>query len=293
MNRLFIPLPLLLACTACAGGPQVETDARKLSNLADRRIDESSGLACSRRRKGLFWTHNDSGDKPRLYAVNARGRTVATLTVAGAKNRDWEDLCSFTLEDKPRLLVGDIGDNSARRRDCTLYLLGEPRLAGDKLRQGVTVKPLMTLPFRYADGPRDCESLAMDAEARTIYLVSKREHPRKVYALPLPKRPPAGPLTAKPVATLKIPHPTGMDISADGRRAVVVTYTDAWLYRREGGQSWARAFAGRPLRVPLPLRRQGEAVCFGPDGAKLYLTREHARSPLWEVRLKARKEDDR
>jgi hypothetical protein len=33
----------------------------------------------------------------------------------------------------------------------------------------------------------------------------------------------------------------------------------------------------------MPQRRQGETVCYGPDGKTLYLTSEFAPTPLFEV----------
>src|SRR4051794_35074519 len=35
---------------------------------------ELSGLVASRRRAGVLWTHNDSGDRPRLFALASDGR---------------------------------------------------------------------------------------------------------------------------------------------------------------------------------------------------------------------------
>ena len=36
----------------------------KISQLQNRKVNESSGLAASRLDEKLFWTHNDSGDRP-------------------------------------------------------------------------------------------------------------------------------------------------------------------------------------------------------------------------------------
>jgi hypothetical protein len=79
--------------------------------LANKKITESSGLAASRRTAGVFWTHNDSGDKPSLYAFDLRGRDLGTWQIQGAAGRDWEDMASFSLGGKPWLLVADTGDN--------------------------------------------------------------------------------------------------------------------------------------------------------------------------------------
>jgi hypothetical protein len=75
-----------------------------------------------------------------------------------------------------------------------------------------------------------------------------------------------------------------MDISSNGRRAVVLTYGDAYEFVRNSDEGWPEAFARRPLVIPMPKRPQGESICYGPDGVTLYLTSEKAPSPLWEVR---------
>src|ERR1044071_10089612 len=49
----------------------------------DDEIHESSGVAVSRAHRGIFWTHNDSGD-PVLYAADEQGRTAGRVRVAGA-----------------------------------------------------------------------------------------------------------------------------------------------------------------------------------------------------------------
>jgi len=74
-----------------------------------------------------------------------------------------------------------------------------------------------------------------------------------------------------------------MDISPDGRRAIVLTYADALEFVRRDGETWRQAFARRPRTIVMPRRRQGEAICYGPDGRTLYLTSEHTPTPLLEV----------
>jgi hypothetical protein len=39
-------------------------------------IAESSGLVGSRQHAGVFWTHNDSGDASRIFAITAEGRLL-------------------------------------------------------------------------------------------------------------------------------------------------------------------------------------------------------------------------
>ena len=259
---------------------------RQLAVLAVPALSESSGLAASRRQDGVLWAHNDSGDRPRIYAIDLAGKSLGTFDVRGALAVDWEDMASFEQAGRPMLLLADTGDNLLHRRRYWLYLLQEP-LARPGLRGG-TAEAGMSIEFSYEDGPQNCEAVAVDVPGRTIYLLTKvTRGSSRVYALPLPEAPPDAPMRLKAVATLPLKMITALDISPDGRRAVVLTYFTAHQYVRQDGQTWADVFArpGRPIGVPF--RRQGETICFGRDGRTLYLTSEQGPSPLWEVAPKA------
>src|SRR6185503_2192860 len=65
-----------------------------LAKIATPAINESSGLVASRTNPGAYWTHNDSGDGPFIYAFDTRGQSLGTFRVNGATNRDWEDIAS-------------------------------------------------------------------------------------------------------------------------------------------------------------------------------------------------------
>src|SRR6201999_4218888 len=75
-------------------------------------------------------------------------------------------------------------------------------------------------------------------------------------------------------------RPTAMDIAADGTRAVVFTYKSAFLCERGSGESWSRAFARLPRRVPLPRLSALEAGAFGLDGQTLYISSENLPAPI-------------
>jgi hypothetical protein len=262
-------------------------EAKELAKLANNAIDESSGLAAGYRNKGVLWTHNDSGDSPRLFAIDHAGADLATVTLSGASARDWEDICSFTLNGKSFLLLGDFGDNGQKRKDCKLYIVAEPKLNTARRGVKIKIKPAVTIPFAYKDGPRNCESVGVDTTTRTIYLVSKpRIGACRVYTLPLPTRSPKKPLIAKPIAALGIPISTAMDISPDGLRAVVLTYKHAYEYVRDKDETWKAAFARKPRMIRVPARRQGESICYGPDGRSLYLSSEKLPTPLIHIPAK-------
>ena len=114
--------------------------------LASRRISESSGVVGSALTSGVYWTHNDSGDRPYLYATDSAGRNLGAVRVAGAGARDWEDLTAGSCLVVPGrcFYVGDMGDNKRHRRSLVVYRLREPtppRGPADTLRL-VPLRPI-------------------------------------------------------------------------------------------------------------------------------------------------------
>src|ERR687890_1007828 len=116
--------------TVEAGGAAASATPAQIATLEDRSIDESSGIVASRRNPGLFWTHNDSGDGPLVYAFDRAGRSRGAWRVEGAQARDWEDIAAGRGPEPGRayLYAGDIGDNEERREFVTVYRFPEPEV---------------------------------------------------------------------------------------------------------------------------------------------------------------------
>lgn len=251
-------------------------EPKLLANLACRQITESSGLASSQRTAGVFWTHNDSGDKPRLFAVNLAGEDLGSCRLTNAKAIDWEDIASFRRDDKSWLVVADIGDNAKRRTACQLYLLEEPAIATREVN-------VQEIQFRYEDGPHDCESIAVDAAAGLILLTVKTFGLScAVFQLPLQPTSEET-IVARKLTTIPVSFAVAMDISPDSRRAIVLTYGDAFEFSKSPEESWKQAFGRVPRRISMPRRSQGESICYGSDGKSLFLTSERLPAPLWQV----------
>lgn len=259
---------------------------RELCKLANQAVRESSGIARSLRAPGLFWTHNDSDDDARIYLFDPKGKDLGSCTLSGVRAYDWEDMISVRLEGKDYLVVCDTGNNGRASAVQMLYVVEEPAIDPDR---GVTVAEVpvaQTIYFSYEDDHRDCEAVACDPTEKTFYLATKeRGEPAYVYRLPWPAHDPKRRTAhvARQIARLKVREVTSMDISPDGRRAVVVNYRHAYEYTRGEKEDWAAAFARPPRLVPVPERAQGESVCFGADGKTLYLTSERLPTPLFEV----------
>src|SRR4051794_17862577 len=160
-----LALPALLGATAVVSEP-----AHVAFRWRDQRIAESSGLAAATREPGVWFTHNDSGDAARFFAVGADGRTLATYRVAGATAVDWEDMAAAPAADgTPTLWLADIGDNDAARPSITVYAVPEPRVRRGEDR----TLPTTAYRLRYPDGPHDAETLLVDPVRHRAYVVTK------------------------------------------------------------------------------------------------------------------------
>ncbi|MEM6514414.1 MAG: hypothetical protein AAF660_15490 [Pseudomonadota bacterium] len=285
---------LLLPMTAAAQ-PAVE----QIAVIEQDRLVEASGLARSQIHPGVLWAMNDSGAKPRLYAFDATGTHRGRLTLDPSKNRDWEDLASFTLDDTAYLLVADIGDNMSKRKTLSLYIVEEPDIEADNK---VRSEPSWRIRFRYPDGPRDAEAAAVDVEDGYVYILSKRSLPPELYRVPL--TPTDGVVTAEKLGQVRsLPpprridvelapktkdwhwQPTAMDFTDDGRTAVVMTYRYLFVYRRQDGEAWFDALNRRPDVISLGGFRDAESTVLSTDGASVFVTTESKHPPLLKALL--------
>lgn len=266
--------------------------------LAEPTNQETSGLAASCRTPGVIWTHDDSGGHPVLFALRSDGSLVGRLRVAGEVNRDWEDIAAYEAEGQSWLLIADIGDNRAVHTQSVLHVLAEPDIGTLQANREIAIRPAYSVHFVYEDGPRDCESVAVDAHQRAVYLLSKRDATPRLYRLDLAAAPADQPAVARFVSLVphlprpepatgligKIPRrwrgqPTAMDFTADGSAALVLTYERLLLFPRTAGQSWAEAFAAEPEPLPVFDLPQAESACFA-NGHTVYLASEKTQTLL-------------
>lgn len=131
----------------------------------------------------LYYTLNDSGCRPELFAINASGKLLDSMTIPDTKNTDWEELVYYrNALQKPFFVIGDMGNNRNHRRDLCLYEYD--------ITAGKTIRHI----FSYADQkafPPVKDSLNFDCEAffrrdSSYYLISKNRGTAvvKVYQLP-------------------------------------------------------------------------------------------------------------
>jgi hypothetical protein len=236
--------------------------------------------------------HNDSGDKPRIYAVNAAGKLMGTYTLAGATNVDWEDM-SIGPVDRAHperggyLYLADIGDNRGRRDSVTIYRVAEPRVKGAAKPIEKTIDGVTAYTFTYEDGPRDAESFFVDPLTGDFYVASKRElDGNRLYRAAAESLKPGAGNQFHRILTFGFTGATGGTISADGMQIIIRRYSSATnpLIPASGAATyWRRPNASISISdllrqpgaiLPLAVETQGEAVAFAPNGKGFYTTGE-------------------
>lgn len=289
---------LALAVAACTPDTGAGGDARVTGLMLDPQLRETSGLAASLRHPGTLWLHDDGGNPARLFAVNRDGDRVATFRVEGVPKTDWEDIAAFEQRGRSYLLLADTGDNGGLRRTLQLHAIEEPATL-----ENARLKPAWSIVFRWPDGPRDCEAMAVDARRGEVLLISKRRQPPELFRLPLSPRVDP-PQVAQRIARLRMPDAlapeggtneraplaaqvTAASISPDGRRLAVMTYRYLLVYDRRGAEDWARAVARPPRVLPLPWLPQAEAMGWDADGHHVFATGEFVPAPLYRIDVDA------
>jgi hypothetical protein len=240
-------------------GPALEP----LGTLSHPAIREASGIVKSRRYPGVYWVHNDSGNRPVLFAVRRDGSLIREFEVA-IPNIDWEDVAT---DDQGHLYLGEIGNNDRRLPLRAVYRLDEPDPAQAR------DKPLAVTSASYyrfpPDGRFDAEGLFIDGNRAIV--VAKYLDGREAELFAVRLEPPAPLLRAvlpERVGTLPgFTEPaTGADLSADGRLLAVGSYGVARVYERAKGGAW------RPIGTVRYEADGIEAICW--DGRDLVLAGE-------------------
>lgn len=270
-------LCLILAVTLCltrpapaAPSPQATQPApsapaadgvQLLGKITAPAIKESSGVVASRRFPGVFWTHNDSGNPPFLYAIRADGALIRAYGVKAPSNRDWEDIA---IDDDGHLYIGEIGNNGGRFRQIAVYRVDEPdpsiKLDPDKAIPPLVVNRIWQLRFPQAK-PFDCEGLFIHKGYGYVCSKLFTGQQAGLYRFPLDdnQRKPA---TLELVGHLPIRWPiTAADISPDAQRLAIMTNAGPYLFKINGDPASAPNLTPTHITYLSP---SIEACCFVP-----------------------------
>ena len=300
MRLLICALMLCAACSAGSGNAHSDSDpvVVEVGRLENRKLNEASGLARSNLQQDLYWAVNDDGPAA-IHALNSSGTNLGLVRIQGAHNRDWEDIASFELDGTAYLVIGDIGDNDGKHDFVSLYVIREPA-PGD-----VETELAWRIDYRYPDGPRDAESLAVDPVAGHVFVLTKRTVPAELYQLPLGGAigQAAETVTASfagAIDSLPQPsrrelrqaagsgygwQPTAMDFAPGGRSLLVLTYSGVNFYARDPGQTWPEAMQGQALHLALGKYKNAEAISYSSDGRAAIVTVEKKHAPILRIEL--------
>jgi hypothetical protein len=266
----------------------------QLGALQDAAVNESSGLVASRANPGIFWTHNDSGDGPFIYALDRQGKSRGVWRVSGASARDWEDIAAGPGPEANRsyLYIGDIGDNGGKRRTVEIFRVIEPTITAadaraSKSRPRVTAAA-ETIHLRYPDGSHDAETLLVHPSSGDLYLITKELLGKAVVYQAKAPLDLQGTVTLSRVGDISIPSllggfVTGGDISPDGRRVAICDYTQGYELVIGAGRPFDEIWKQAIKSLALGSRKQGEAIAYRLDGKALLTTSEGVHSPLIEI----------
>ncbi len=231
-------------------------------------LDETSGLALF---NGSLWTHNDSGDLPRLFQIDLTGTVQRVVAVRNAENVDWESMA----QDADYLYVADTGNNANTRAELIIYRIAWSALDADAVDAEL-------IRIRYGDyeaGNRlshnfDAEGLAVKNDE--LWLFSKNRGNKRSTLYRFPKIP--GGYTVQPSQSLPVNGlVTAADIQADTGRLALLLYRDngsSFLWSAQTNEDGVDLHSTREIQ--LSPGDQWEALIFDTViPHKLYLTHEN------------------
>jgi PKD repeat protein len=274
IDTLVVIVTGVAVCPDCAA-------PRQVGRVVDARVTECSGLAWSRTQP-ILWLHNDSGDSARFFGVGEDGTLRAVVQLTGATAQDWEDMAVGPYPSGGQaVFLADIGDNAESRTYVRIYRVPEPAVTIGATPADIAVDQYDSFKLYYPDRPHNAETFLVDPQTGDVYIVTKENDGHSsVFRAACPANGAAVTLTL--VASLVFgaePLPgsalaTGGDVSPDGTRVLIRTYSHVFMFLRPDGDALAQAFAAPPHAMPAPPEGQGEAIAFSPDGWSYYTLSE-------------------
>lgn len=263
---LFTLFVVLTACDSNPGGESAPVKLVPCGQVTSELIPEPSGIVKSQKYSGLYWVHNDKGNKARLFAITAKGELIKPAGVLGydgiqiknADNVDWEDI---TCDDQGFLYLADMGNKNSDRRDLAIYKVAEPDPQSE-----TSVKFEAKYPVYYPDqkafppasGNYNCESMFWSEGNLFVLTKHETDANTRLYRLDSLR-------TDKPNGLTYIgTYPaggkvTGADCSQDGKKLAVITYNEVRIYQTEStGKNW---FEGNVNKLVL-FTMKYEGICF-------------------------------
>jgi hypothetical protein len=263
-------------------------ELRPYARLDSRLVGESSAFLKSPSLAGVYWTLNDSGNTPALFAFTRDGKPVKPDSEAGpdykgvlvssAANADWEALAA---DWQGNLIIADSGNNRNRRRNLAVYIIPEPDPA-----QALVSAPARKVLFRYPDQEAfPPKQMNFDAESLfwaggRLYLVTKHRSDTRAKLYRFDSLEPGAVRTLKLVSSFDAKAmATDAAVTPDGKKLALLTYDGIWLFEKPKASD--DYFSGKKSRFAFGAG-QCEGITF--DGPDTLLVSNEDRE-LFEIKL--------
>lgn len=230
-------------------------------------LDELSGLVASQAHPGVYWGHNDQGNRTELVAFTIEGKRLSSHALQ-TTCVDCEDIGLAACAGGPCLVLADTGDNQSSRSEVALLRVAEP----DPYLPDPPALPVEHLPFTYPDGAHDAEAIIVDRDGSRAWVVLKqpeREKAAAVFAVgPWPAGGPA--VVARFVGDVHLPSNAGAISGASLHPCAPIVLLRAssavWKLQSADGVL-ETAFAAPAVSLPAAKEANAEAIAWRADGA--------------------------
>ncbi len=252
-----------------------EVKLKPFAKIQFKEINESSGIVKSRIFDDLYWTLNDSGDEARIFAIRQDGSLHVPewaeeyhgLSIPDAVNIDWEDI---STDNNGNLYIGACGNNGNARKDLSIYIVKEPNVY-NVLATRFFEKIDFYFPEQKKFPPKmrnyDCEAIFTANDK--IYVLTKHRSDKNtcLYRFDSMDTDKKNALTKLSEITIG-GRVTAADCSKDGKKLVVLTYNNVWLFEVDKGDDF---FNGKKHWLPISAK-QCEAISI--EDNELIITNE-------------------
>lgn len=252
----------------------------QLEVLGEPDKDELSGIEIAKGSRHI-WGIEDHGNDNKLYAFDETAKTVGTITVANAKNNDWEDIAS---DSSGNLYIGDFGNNDNDRKDLAILKIDGKTLDSSSVAVSAVTK------FYYPeqkDFPPKKSEWFYDVEAfyeheGHFYLFTKNRSSGfngnfSVYKVPNKH----GNFAAQKIGELNTCGKyskcaiAGADISPDGKTVVLLAADRLWLVTGFTGDDFSIATMEM---YELGHNTEKEGICFKDDDTLLIVDEKEKKT---------------
>jgi hypothetical protein len=258
---------------------------------------ENSAAAMSMTQPGIFFSINDSGNDPLLFALDTTGRGRGVWRIATTSNVDWEAAAIGPCAAAASawcVYIGDVGDNEARHRSRKIYRVAEPRaMEPGASRRGSLEAERLT--FEYPNGPQDVEAMYV-ARNGDVFLIAKRPRldaarqplPALVYRLSAGAWTEKGRVVAELVDSLPIVPGsapfrviTDAALSPDAKHLAVRTYMQLYIFDTDSMTGRVDHGISPTVCNLLTVDEiQGEGVTWADNNGRFVFTTEGRQAPI-------------